>query len=77
MKSATKVVNKNIGGLFSNKYFLYFMLFLAITSVLGYLQAHLPNPIRNSGLFFVFRTRWINISIASTGGTPLRERLKE
>ena len=49
MKSATKVVNKNIGGLFSNKYFLYFMLFLAITSVLGYLQAQNFNAL----LFFI------------------------
>ena len=38
MKTTTTAVNKNIGGLFTNKYFLYFMLFLAITSILGYLQ---------------------------------------
>lgn len=40
VKSATKSINKNVNNLFSNKYFLYLMLFLAITSVLGYLQVH-------------------------------------
>ena len=40
MKSATKVVNKSVGNLMSNKYFLYFILFLAITALLGYLQKH-------------------------------------
>jgi len=40
MKTTTTTLNKNIGGLFTNKYFLYFMLFLAITSILGYLQFH-------------------------------------
>ena len=40
MKSLPKVVNKSVGNLMSNKYFLYFVLFLAITSLLGYLQKH-------------------------------------
>jgi len=40
MKTTTTTVNKKIGGLFTNKYFLYLMLFLAITSILGYLQVH-------------------------------------
>ncbi len=40
VKDATKVVNKKVNNVFSNKYFLYFMLFLAITSILGYLQVH-------------------------------------
>jgi hypothetical protein len=49
MKSATKVVNKSVGNLISNKYFLYFVLFLAITSLLGYLQKHNFNAI----VFFI------------------------
>lgn len=49
MKSATKVVNKSLSGLMSNKYFLYFVLFLAITSLLGYLHKHNFNAI----IFFV------------------------
>ena len=40
IKNATKVVNKSVGNIMSNKYFLYFMVFLAITSLLGYLQKH-------------------------------------
>tara|TARA_Y100000992_G_scaffold296507_1_gene258804 strand:- start:936 stop:1610 length:675 start_codon:yes stop_codon:yes gene_type:complete len=49
IKNATKVVNKTMGNLMSNKYFLYFVLFLAITSLLGYLQKHNFNAI----VFFV------------------------
>ena len=39
-EEVAKMVNKNVGNLMSNKYFLYFVLFLAITSLLGYLQKH-------------------------------------
>lgn len=38
VKNSTKALNKGVKNIFSNKYFLYFTLFLAITSVLGYLQ---------------------------------------
>ena len=38
VKNSTKALNKGVKNIFSNKYFLYLTLFLAITSVLGYLQ---------------------------------------